>query len=223
MCGAFLHERIAVLNLFSTAWMVIEAPRSAFLRIARSEQKNYTMLLFAAAGPVVCAAAIAGMYEHAGELPFPVVFALIGLAGPFTGVFFWLSITTLLNWISRLFAAGHLLRTTVPLGAYSLVPVVIASVFVLPTMLAVFGQTLFDLDPAPWETNPGTFWSLGSALMALFLWHLGLMLQTFRVLGNSLSGSVLGTMVYLGLLSVGGFGLSWLMLYAGTVLLNLIR
>ena len=52
-CGAALRDRVAGLNLFSTAIDVLADPAETFVYIARSEQRNYVLTLLASTGILI--------------------------------------------------------------------------------------------------------------------------------------------------------------------------
>jgi hypothetical protein len=196
-CGAYLHDRVAALNLFSTAWGVLEAPGTALQRVARSEQKNYVMLLFAAGGPAITACALVFFLRGSGGAEFAVLFSLIGVAGPILGIALWFAVASVTSVVWRPLFPRRSWRTVTAVIAYSLVPVVLFSITVLPAALAVYGGTLFGAQPDPWTRYPGIFLSLCGAGALLLLWHVALIHAACRVLGSTVSGGVAGAVLYL--------------------------
>lgn len=186
-CGAFVRERVPALDLFSTLWGMIEAPTETALRIGRSEQKNYTHLLFALTGPILLALALFAARIGDTTIPFGIVMLGIVVGGPLLGLLV-LPLTAL--WqdvLLRLFLgirAGY--RMNAAWLAWSVTPMMWASVLLLPLLLGIFGLLLFSTNPAPWELLPVPFWSL-AALSALTLpWSMCLLPLGIRIHGVAL-------------------------------------
>ncbi len=162
-CGAFIRDRVPTLNLFSALWGIFESPSRAFLRIARSEQKNYVHLLFALQGPLLLAIVLSA--ARAGDLgyPFGILLLLIGAAGPLLGLML-LPLGVLLTRfiLRRTVQAGLRYRDVAAFIAYGLSPLMWASVIVLPLQLGLFGLTLFSTNPPGWQVQPLPFWMLTS-------------------------------------------------------------
>ena len=77
-----MRERVPALDLFATLWGMIETPASTALRIGRSEQKNYTHLLFALTGPIFFALALFAARTGDTTMPFGLLLLGIAVGGP---------------------------------------------------------------------------------------------------------------------------------------------
>jgi hypothetical protein len=169
-CKAYLQAKVEILDLFTTAWGVIEQPVKTFHRIALARTKNYAILLSALMG---CAGAFAFMwYVDAGRRLdglAPVLIAGV-TAGPIAGV--------VLIWLFSLLAAamakllkGHgATRNSMAAVAYAGVPVVLSLVVLFPLEIALFGRYLFDANPSPRVFNPLAYFVFFGLDAAAVLW-----------------------------------------------------
>ncbi len=183
-CGAFVRDRVPALDLFSTLWGMLEQPGRTVLRIGRSEQKNYTHLLFALCGPILFAAMLFVARTGDSRILFGYVVTGILLAGPVVGLMLLSGATLVLRLLFRLGSGVRLrYRDAAAWIAWSLTPVMWASVVILPVQLGVFGLILFSTNPSPWQFMPVPFWLLGIPAMISVPWSMLLLPFGFRVHG----------------------------------------
>ena len=52
-CKSFLQNRVPNLNLFETAWGILESPRPTFRKVTLAEHKNYSLFLYSGFGVAV--------------------------------------------------------------------------------------------------------------------------------------------------------------------------
>jgi len=181
-CGGFLQYRADNLDLFTTAWGVIERPRRAFHFIATARHKNYTYILSAFAG-------IGMMFSifwimKAGNYSESLLNLLAaGLAlGPFLGILSTLLYSIIVKLESKVLSLVLSFRNAFAVGAYSLVPIVLSVIFILPIELLTFGQYFFSSNPSPFVLRPVSY-SVLLTLDALFAcWSLALQFVGLRVL-----------------------------------------
>ncbi|MCZ7555476.1 MAG: hypothetical protein M5R41_03620 [Bacteroidia bacterium] len=189
-CGAYLRDRVPALDLFSTLWGMLEAPRTTFLRIARSEQKNYTHLLFAGSGPVVLAAVLAVTRAGDTRAGFVEILASIAFGGPVAGLLHGVLASFGLVLLTRLHTPQQRYRDAAAALAWSLSPLLWLSVLILPLQLGIFGVTLFSENPAAWNVQPLPYWLLITADAAALLWTLALLLKSQWPRGGGVSALV---------------------------------
>jgi hypothetical protein len=179
-CGSFLQRRVPNLNLSETMWEIIEKPKDTFFKICLSEQKNYVFLMFAIFGIGLIFTSF--WYSGAGGHYANLLNLLVhGLAfGPFIGVIVFYIFTYLAFMISsKIFKTETTLRNIRAVTAYSLVPVVFATIFILPTELIVFGLYFFTINPSPYMFKPEAYIALMSldclsVLYSMILFYVGI-------------------------------------------------
>ncbi len=184
-CGSFLQTRVPNLNLFDTMWEVIEKPKETFQKICLSEQKNYVFLLFSIAGLglIFTAYWYAKIGEHYSNLLFLLLPALA--IGPISGVLLFYLFTYLSFQISvKIFKTDVTLRNLRAVIAYSLVPIVFATIFILPVELIVFGLYFFTESPSPQLYKPLAFYVLISLDILCVLYSLVLFYKGIGVSNN---------------------------------------
>ncbi len=208
-CRGFLQNRILNLDFFQTAWSVIESPRKAFHDVTLAEHKNYSLVLFSLLG--ISLSFTGFWYYRAGER-FDSLLTLIvwGILG---GVVLGLVLAPLISLVH--FVAARILRgksgyrNSLGVVAYSLTPVVLSLIFILPVELLTFGIYLFTSNPSPYTIKPASFVTLVGFDILVGLWAIQL-----AVLGTVVShrlsyirsvivvvftlGAVLGLLAFLG-------------------------
>lgn len=163
---------------------MIESPAAAYLRITRSEQKNYIHLLFALVGPLLLAAVFAASLAGDLSLPFGILLLLIGAAGPLVGLLLLPSGALLQQIILRRILQKTLrYRDVAAFIAYGLSPLMWASVIVLPLQLGLFGLTLFSVNPPAWQVQPLPFWMLASLDAVALIWSAVLLPRSLAAYG----------------------------------------
>ena len=180
-CGAFIQDRVPAVDLFATIFQLFDNPRAAFMRIARSEQKNYTYTLFFFSGYAL--SAIIAMIGRLGneEMNFIILLGLFILCAPVAGLVLMPCISTLAFLLLKYFwQAPASFRNVSMMLAYSMIPIVISSVFVLPVEFALFGNYLFSDNPAPWIFKPTEFYLLASIDIIATGWSIFLVTLSFR-------------------------------------------
>jgi hypothetical protein len=177
-CGAYLRDRVPALDLFATLWGILESPRTTFLRIARSEQKNYTHVLFAGTGPVLVAAVFAAMKAGDAGVSFAELLAGIVFAAPVVGLLHGIFAALLLKLLFRFRKIRLRYRDAAAGLAWALSPLFWLSALILPLQLGLFGQTLFSENPAAWNVQPLPYWLLATVYAAAVIWTVVLLLRS---------------------------------------------
>lgn len=183
-CGAFLRDRVPALHLFPMLYMLIERPREAFLRIARSEQKNYLVTLACAAGPALLAAVL--YLARIGDTPadFLLILALLVVGGPVAGLLLLALVSLVLCWPgAALMRVPPSFRMASAFAAYAASPFAYVSVILLPLMLGMFGTFLFGSNPSPAQLKPLSFRVFVVLAACCALWSFILTVRSFTVQG----------------------------------------
>lgn len=195
-CGAVLRDRVAVLNLFETAAAIMERPSAAILRIVRSDQHNYTLLLFAALGPLLftvflnaSAAGDAGIHFGLIVLSYFILAPVFGILGSVLSGY----LTFLLL---HLAGEKRKLKLHLSIQAWSLVPLVLSSLIVVIIALSVFGNTVFSQQLAAYTYKPTVFWVLSAVLVLFAAWSFVLLFIGLSSLGMNRSKAYLHVILF---------------------------
>lgn len=171
-CRAFIQNRIPNLNLFETAWGILESPRATFHKITLAEHKNYSILLFSLFGISLSFTAfwyfkIGNQFDTLLDLIF---WALLWgiLAGAVVGVL----LTSTYHLAVRAVGGRRGVRTSYALLAYSVTPIVLSLFFVLPIELLTFGMYLFTSNPHPYTIKPFSYVLLVSFDVLISAWSM---------------------------------------------------
>lgn len=156
-CGGFVQQKIEALDLFSTSWMVIESPARAFHRIAIATHKNYIIFLSAVAG-IGLLFTYFWLYkigDHVSSLP---QLLGIGISAGFIFGELTLLILSLLIWTSLRFEKQPVTYKQVfAVSAYSMIPVIISVLCMLPVEIMTFGTYFFASNPSPYDLKPFSY------------------------------------------------------------------
>lgn len=203
-CGGFLQNRVPNLDLFDMLWKIIENPRNAFRLIILAEHKNYSVFLFALSG-------IAIMFAEFWYFKFGVrvenILLIIFLA-ILVGIPFGIAlcpIVTSIHWgISKILGNKASFRKSLGITSYSLTPIIISLLFVLPIELLTFGMYFFTFNPPPITIKPISYILLIGLDVALTIWAWILLVIGTKV-GNqvSLLKSIFISSVMYGLIVIG--------------------
>jgi hypothetical protein len=203
-CGGFLQNRVPNLDLFDMLWKIIENPRNAFRLIMLAEHKNYAVFLYTLSGIAIT---FAGFWQFKLGVRFENILLIIFLAiliGIPLGVALC-PIGSLLHWsLLRMLGNKTSFRDSLGITSYSLTPIIISLLFVLPIELLTFGIYLFTFNPPPITIKPMLYIVLIGLDVTLTIWAWLLLVIGTKV-GNqiSLGKSILISSIVYGLLFIG--------------------
>jgi hypothetical protein len=183
-CGAYIRDRVPSIHLFHTLWLLLETPGIAFLRVARSEQKNYVFVLFALSGPFLASLMLFALSAGSFHPRFESLLGLLLIWGLPTGLAVNTAVSVcIMAFHSKSFGVRLSYRNASALQAFAVAPLVLASVVFLPVALALFGNNYFF--PLPQLYKPIAFWLLACFQIACILWSVYLTVRYQSALGES--------------------------------------
>jgi len=204
-CKSFLQNRVPNLNLFETAWGIIESPRPTFRKVTLAEHKNYSLFLYSGFGVAVAFAMF--WYARLG-MQFSSLLGLIPVAvgiGVVLGLVGAPLLALLVHGLARAMGSRSRFRNSFGYLAYAMVPVVISLVIVLPLELMTFGMYLFTSNPDPYVIKPVSYIMLVGFDILLGGWTVVLSVIGTSVVHSLPTGKSAGLVVVaLGVLA-GGF------------------
>jgi hypothetical protein len=179
----------------------------------RAEHKNYALFLYTLSGIAITFTGL--WYFRLGER-FDNILVLIFL-GILIGIPFGIvlcPIASSLHWgLSKMLGARTSFRTSLGIISYSLMPIIITLVFVLPIELLTFGMYFFTFNPPPITIKPVLYILLVGLDIALAVWAWILLIIGTNV-GNQISllkSTLISSFVYglivIGLVAGGGYAL----------------
>lgn len=213
-CGSFLQNRIPNLDLFNILWRIIENPRKAFRIIVLAEHKNYALLLYVLFGMSIAFSffwyfRIGDRFENILHLILWAIMIGVPLGGvlcPIISSFHWI--------LSKLATGKATFRNSMGITSYSLMPLILSLLLLLPIELMTFGMYLFTFNPHPFAIKPISYIVLIGLNVLLMLWVFLLLIIGTNV-GNQIDllRSIFIVIVLYGFI-MGGF------LYCGTYVIN---
>ena len=159
-CKAFLQNRVVNLDLFETAWKILEAPKKTFQRIAIAEHKNYSLALFSMFG--ISLSFTLFWYLRLGDR-FDTLLDLVPTAlgaGLVLGLLSSVVLSGLYHGFAKLLGGKTSFRNSFAILAYAATPVVLSLFLVLPIELLTFGMYLFTWNPHPYTIKPVSYVAL---------------------------------------------------------------
>jgi hypothetical protein len=177
---------VDALDLFTTAWTVIESPVRAFRKIALATHKNYTLVLASLFGIMW---AYTALWVSKGSTWIPNLFVLLvtGLfLGPILGIAGLLCLVAMSNAFGRRMGGKGNFRNLLALMAYAMIPFILSLIFIIPVDIGVFGLSFFGSPPTPWELKPTIYGTLLFLHGGCILWSLWLLVKA-SVVGHEVS------------------------------------
>jgi len=181
-CGAFLRERLAALDLFQTAWRVIESPGRSFLAIATAEHKTYTILLsmFGGGGLAFFYLSVSPAWETAGGIGGALLAG--GIAGAAVGLVGVCLLALLLVLLGLAVKKKVSFSSARGVLSYALLPAVLNLILVLPMKVMAFGVYQFLRVPESAAPDPVLHWLALGIDSAFGLWLIILIACAVRAL-----------------------------------------
>lgn len=173
-CKGFLQNRIPNLDLFETAWKILQSPRVAFRHIALADHKNFSLVLFGLFG---ISLSFTGLWYFKLGDRFDTLLDLIIqalLAGPLVGLAASVVIAPIFHLFAKAVGGKAGFRTSFALLAYSLTPIVLSLAFVLPIELLTFGMFFFTSNPHPYVLKPLSYVMLVGFDALMSFWTIAL-------------------------------------------------
>ncbi len=180
-CKAFLQNRVPNLDLFDIAWKVLVSPRQAFRTITLSEHKNYALFLFALFG--VSLSFTGFWYLELGPRFMSLIDlipAAVGIGVAF-GLVASLVITGIYYGFAKILGGAAGFRTSLGVLGYSITPITLSLIFVLPIELLTFGMFLFTSNPHPYTIKPLSYVLLVGFDASFSVWSMVLAVIGTRV------------------------------------------
>ena len=207
-CGSYIQTRIDGIDLFSTIWLLFEAPRNAFKKILLSRRKNFILVVSGVAGieflsfvfQLLCVA-------DRGLNLFNILLYLLLLA-PATGVLIQFVVSLFLFAAVRAIGSQSTFLNIRAVWSWSMLPICLLALGILPLEVSSFGIYLFTKTPQLILMN-GTSFILFSMLHLFgFVWSAILLIIGVSVLTDRKVRDAI-------LPSFAGLALSMTMLYYG--------
>lgn len=181
-CGGFLQTKVDNLDLFTTAWKVVESPRRTFHRIAIASHKNYVFILSALLG--IGEAFLLMWLIHIGNsnLHLLEILAVGFLVGPPLGIATVLAIAFVQTLLASILGLRAKFFQGVGIISYAAIPIVLSVILILPIELLTFGKYFFSSNPTPMLLKPASYVLLLSLDAAFIMYSITLYIAGIRSL-----------------------------------------
>lgn len=171
-CGSFIQDRVPNLDFFAQIWLIIESPEEAFKRIIIAEHKNFVLFLSLFLG--IASSFTLFWAKNSGDSfdnLFPLLLFATGI-GICIGIPVFFFLTGMVFGLSKLLKGSGSFNETYGVIGWSLVPVMLSVVFILPLELGTLGLFLFSSNPSAYEVKPVVTSVLVGMDAAVVLWSI---------------------------------------------------
>lgn len=160
-CGGILQDTVKALDLFSTIYNIWRYPNSTFRKILLATHRNYSLLLVILEG--IGLSFLTFYIVKAADI-YTLDFSRLLLTCIALGVVVFVpgiyAFCVLSYFALRVRETGASIKGYISGIIYSLHPVALGAVFLIPLEVAVFGSYLFSYNPSPQVINPLSFYFL---------------------------------------------------------------
>lgn len=156
-CRAFLQDQVYVLNLLETLSLLFINPSKGFHKIILSKRKNFSILLASFFG--IAMSFDVFYLAKVGERFENLIFLILNML--WLGVILGILVVFLISLILKLLLfryRGIKFRDYFAIVSYSMFPLALSVLFLLPSILAVFGIYYFTESPEPKKLDPIPFY-----------------------------------------------------------------
>jgi hypothetical protein len=185
-CGGYLQDRVPNLDLFSTLWKIMENPSGAFKLIVLAEHKNYAWFLYTLFGINIAFMELS-LFQLGSKFENVLTLILWALIMGIPVGICLCPIISFLHWIMSKIAGGKgSFRISLGITSYSLIPMIISLILILPIKLLTFGIYLFTFNPHPLALKPAIYIILIGFDILLTIWSFMLFVVGTKV-GDQIS------------------------------------
>jgi len=200
-CKSYLRERVYNLDLWSLLSLIIESPKKAFRTVIFSEHKNFIffLLLFLSLKYLIIARfiSIITIGDFRSTVGLQISYSII-LGG--TTIFF-LIFSFLYNLIGRHNNIFLRFKDSLSLIIYSQIPLIFGLIILFTLELVIFGDYLFSINPTPFTIKGDIAYLFFILEWGTIIWSVFLLLKAFRAQSQSLSFSLIATIIFFVMLS----------------------
>lgn len=171
-CHSYLQNRVPNIDFFQTVWHLLERPQQTFKTIALAEHKNYSLILFIFFGIFVSFNAFSIFTAGRNEENLVVLLSKIFSVGILLGILFLVLLPLVHKVLATIVQGRGKYRNAFSLLAYASMPLLCATVFLIPIKLLSFGMYYFTANPHPVVLNAPLYWILNALDGVAILWYI---------------------------------------------------
>ena len=160
-CNSILRNRVVNIDLWKTAWGLIESPIATFKNIILSEHKNFVFFLSFEAGLKYLLSAILisnGFKLQAGDISDSFFINFLIATGGF--VLCLILFSLLMKILGRLFGINTRFKDNYTIFVYAHLPQLLLFPLLFIIEFAVFGNYWISFNPPPYIIKPGIAFAL---------------------------------------------------------------
>lgn len=199
-CNAYLHSRIANIDLWDTLWNIIESPIKAAEIIIQSDHKNFlvTILLLISFKIGLNALTISNAFssnngEERNGLAIITYSAIIFIT-------VLLALSLIITQLHKLYKIRSRFKDNLAIFTYSFLPMLVFFAVITPIQIALFGTYWFSFNPSPLIFKPMSTYVIFILEILFYMWSGILFITSMYTQSRKLVYSIitgLGTFIIL--------------------------
>lgn len=200
-CKSYLRERVYNLDLWTLLSSIIESPTKAFRTVIFSEHKNFIffLLLFLSLKYLIIVRFISAITigDFQSTVGLQISYSIV-LGGT---IILFLIFSFLYNLVGRYNNIFLRFKDSLSLIIYSQIPLIFGLIILFTLELVIFGDYLFSINPTPFIIKGNIAYLFFALEWGTIIWSIFLLLKAFRAQSQSLSFSLIATIIFFVMLS----------------------
>jgi hypothetical protein len=173
-CKSYLQAKVDTIDLFSSIWGLMEAPRVTFKKIVLSSHKNYVVTLGGLQG-IAALLAVARWQNLGRGVDVSIVLGLATVLGIVAGIAIQFILGSFVLQVARSLGGKGTFRNTRAVVAYAGIPLILWLIVLVPIEFGVFGRYMFEGNPSPAVIQPLLYYVLTAIEVLLAGWSMYLL------------------------------------------------
>lgn len=200
-CKHYLRSVQPNIDFWNTSWQLFDSPQNALKKIIFAEHKNFSffLLLLISVKIFLYTITIQSLLAPQNDYNFKLNNTLI-----FIGITF-ITIIVFIYFITFMLKTFHIktrFKDNLSLLAYSSIPIIIASLILIPIEYGIFGQHWFIYNPSPFNIKPLVAYMLLIFEMIMFIWSMMILFYSFYIQSNSILWGLVNSIIIVSLITV---------------------
>ncbi len=194
-CNSFLRARIPNIDLWDTIWNILVSPTETAVKIIQAEKKNFVAFLLS----IWFVKSSINYFIISNYSNHTVSLADALHKGGLLSVLIMICVTFLINQLLKLTKTESRYKDILAVYTYSLIPIILAFVFLTPFHIALYGFYWYTINPPPLVIKPFVSYVLYCIESLFYLWVLLLLVLTTYVQlgGKKIISLVIGVALFL--------------------------
>ncbi len=196
-CGALLRDKYPNIDLFSIIWQLIETPTAAFKKVIYSEHKNYQLFLLIL---IVIKLTFTSFFLQSiiiEPVDYQKYFGLNFFVGFGGFLLLFILFPLFIKIVLKSNDVKSRYKDNLATLIFSLIPILLFLVLILPIEFALFGKYWLFSNPSPFLINKNVAYIFSFMEFLAFVWSFILLGISFKVHSGSKLFAVISTIIFI--------------------------